>query len=137
MISGQNTCLRDIMGKISDPEKLKSDPDYKDFQQKIRRIIELGAQHDIAAGDLLILIGKVFGYRWDDIPAHKFNEIESWLNINWYRTIEIISPLLHKHLMETPNEYSTWYNSMQSSEGIYHGDSDSTESANQKIQTNV
>lgn len=124
MITDQNTCLRDIIGDNVELEQFKNNPDFQEFQRKIKEIIELGARHEIPAGNLLLLIGKIFNLSWNTIPAYKFSEIENWLTRNWYREFEITNPSVHKDLMETSNEYSNWYNLMasQTKKGRFYGD---------------
>lgn len=87
-------------------EKIKDDPVYKKFNEWTKKLQFLGWNSNIPVGEISLLIYRVYGYDWDEIPFGRYDEIYMFVRNNVDIRYKWIAPEMHEELLKT-NYYKT------------------------------
>lgn len=86
------------------------------FCKKLADIQKTAFDNFIDPAELLIMISRNYGWIWETIPWGRLDEVKIWCKNNWWRHCQMLNPEQHNILMQTENDYSTWFKNI--SKGI-------------------
>jgi hypothetical protein len=75
------------------------------FREKIRKLQAIGRSHGIIPEEMLLMISLNFGWKWDDIPFRKFEELEQFpQSMNREERFAVLWPEWHAYYRRTTED---------------------------------